>query len=98
MLKLRARHADVDGLRWSSLQLRLRLLDIEDGSDAAMEAVLGQLQCLLIIDNRSLQELFLRIQTACLEVIERQVCMHAEADRRNIRSARLRLFLSRFDL
>ena len=77
--------------------MRLRLLYIEDRSDTAMESILGQFQRLLIIGNGSFEQLFLSVETARLEVIQRQICVHTQANRRQVRSARLGLFASGFD-
>ena len=97
MLEGGAIDRDVDSLRASGFELRLRLRHVHRGGDAALVAAVGQMKRLLVRPDGRIEKLLLRIEAAQLEVIERQLGMKAQAacwqDRRRwlaLPSARLR--------
>ena len=80
---------DVDILRASGFELRLRLGHIHGGSDATPIAALRQLKRFLIGHDGRVEELLLRIEAAQLEVVEREFGVKAQIHARQIGGARL---------
>ena len=72
MFKLRALHADIDGLRLRGLQLRLRLHNICACGYADIILVFRKLQRTLIFGHRIVEQALLRIGHAQLHIIGRQ--------------------------
>ncbi len=89
---LRTRHAHINGLRAGRLQLGLGLLDIDFRSNPSLKTTLIQFQRLLVLLHRRVQELFLGIQAAGLKVVNSKISVHAQIDRRQVRSTCLCLF------
>ena len=92
MFVLRSQHAHINRRRPGSLQLSLRLLDFHFRSNPAVETALIQIQSLLVLLNRRVQELFLGVQAAGLKVINGKIGVHAEIDGGQVSRTGLRLF------
>ncbi len=75
MLKLGAAHCDISGLDLSCLQLRLRLGYIGLHRNAPGVPVGRHAQCFLILHNRIVQQLLLRVGRAQLKVIQRHLSL-----------------------
>src|SRR6202044_4092441 len=69
---LRTQHAHINCFCPGSLQLSLRLLDIDFRSNAALKAAFIQLQSLLVICKCGIEHLFFSGQAAALKVFERR--------------------------
>src|SRR5258707_7493628 len=98
MFELRACHSYVDCQGTGCLKLRFGLLDLNLRADSSLKPGHVQLQGLLIILNRGVQELLLGIQTARLEVEQSELRMHAQANCCKISSAGLRLLAKRLHI
>ena len=91
VFKLRSRHANIDRLCPGGLKYGLCLFNFYLRSNTSLEAAFIQFQGLLILCNRSVQELFLGIQAASLKVINSQIRVHAQVNGSQVRGAGLRL-------
>ncbi len=81
VLKLRASHAHVDQLRPHGFELGLGLGHIHPRGHSAFEAPLGQIELVLQIGNRRLEEFDLRIEAAQLEVVRRQFRLQRQSSK-----------------
>src|ERR1700744_4411778 len=98
MFELGALHTNINGLCPGRLQLSLGLLDIDLGGKASQVTIFGQLQRVLVLNNRRLQQLLFGVQATRSKVIECQVGMEAEIQSGEISSAGLGLGTERFDI
>ncbi len=95
MLELRALDAHVDRLGLGGLELGLRLDHVGLGRDPARVPVLRQAEELLEGGDRLVEELFLGVHGAELEVVLRQLRLEAQARRFEVARARLGAGLAR---
>ncbi len=87
-----ALHAYADVLSARGFELRSRLRHFGAGAQAAIEAILRQVERLLISHQRLIQQLLLRVEAAQFEVVDGQFGMQAEANGFQIGGAGLGLF------
>ena len=92
MFVLRSQHSYINRRRPGSLQLSFRLLDFYLRSDPAVETALIQVQSLLVLLDRRVEELFFGVQAAGLEVVKGKIGVHAEIDGGQVCRTGLRLF------
>ena len=91
VLERRAPHVDVHRLRPRRLELRLGLRDVGLRGDAALEAVLRQLERLLERLDRGVEQLAIAIDAAQREVVGGELGVQAEPRGFEIGGARLRV-------
>ena len=91
MLILRARNAYILILRAGGFQLGAGLLYIQLRIQTGMEQLQGQLQRFFIRDNGLVEDGLLGIQTAHLEIVERQLCLQNQLNVHDVSGAGLRV-------
>src|SRR5258708_36500053 len=91
MFVLRTQHTYINRLRAGRLKYRLSLLNFYFRGNTSLETALVQFQGLLVLFDRSVQELFLSVQAAGFEIINRQIGVHTEIYRSQVCRAGLRL-------
>ena len=84
MLVLGAGNPDIDHLGPRGFEYRPCLFDFNLRSKSSLISILIQLECLLVLRDRVLQQLFFGIQTSRREVIDSQGGMHAQVYDRQI--------------
>ena len=89
VLELRALHAEIDELRARGLHLLLRLCHVASSGHARVVAVGGQVQCLLERVDRRLQQRRLGVDRPHLQIVGRDLGVHAEPDTLEVGGARL---------
>ena len=75
MLELRPLDIEVDSLRTRRIQLGASLFDIDSGSDSLIESIGRELQCLLEIGYRLIEQPFLLVQSPQLKIIKGELGM-----------------------
>ena len=97
MLELGSLYADFNILSACRFQLRLSLSYVDVRGYAAMISGFGKMQCILKVVNRRVQQLFLQVQPAKGEVVDRKLRVKAQTDILKIARARLCVLAGRLD-
>src|SRR6185436_18361435 len=97
VLELRALHAQVEALRARRVELRLGLHDVQARDDAGIVAVARHLQGLAIGVGGLVEQRFLRVERAQLEVVLRQRRLREQPRVDEVARARLRPGVARLD-
>ena len=98
MLVLCPGNSHIHELRPRGFKNRSSLLNLHFGSQSALISFFIELQCLLVLRDRVLQQLLFGIEGSRREVINRQIGVHRQIHHRQISSARLRLLSIGLDI